>query len=188
MANYDPYDAPPGREYRRYVKEERGTPRYQEQRETYVRVNPNRDLIPRGREGSDLSVEEVHRDFPPPGYGRDARRRDPGYYEEYDDRGYGRSRDRDRDYDRRGKKAPGSAYYEEEKSRRRVLSKQEQIIAAVAGAALAIGGKEAYDRFEAKKEHQDVKRNPLASAALAAAGGLAGYQGAGLYNKQMAKE
>ncbi|KAL0936621.1 uncharacterized protein CTRU02_208836 [Colletotrichum truncatum] len=185
------YDYEPQRT-RRYVREERREeridPRYAD--DPYLKVYPSRELVPRGREESDLSVEEVRRDFPPPGY-RDARRTrsaEPGYYDDY--RGYD-DRDRgyyDRDYDRRGKKASSVYYEEEERSRKRVLNQQEKILAAVAGAALAFGGKELYDRREAKEHCGDVERNYLTSAALGAAGALAGYQGAEFYNKHKEKE
>ncbi|OLN92874.1 hypothetical protein CCHL11_08803 [Colletotrichum chlorophyti] len=187
------YDYEPQRT-RRYVREERREeridPRYAD--DPYLKVYPSRDLVPRARENSDLSVEEVRRDFPPPGY-RDARRTrsaEPGYYDDY--RGYDdrdRYYDRDRDYDRRSRKA-GSVIYaeEEERSRRRVLNQQEKILAAVAGAALAFGGKELYDRKEAKEHGGDVERNYLTSAALGAAGALAGYQGAEYYSKRKEKE
>jgi hypothetical protein len=69
-----------------------------------------------------------------------------------------------------------------------MFSKQEQIIAAVTGAALAIGGKELYDRREAKQEGGDVHRNVLTSAALGADGAFAGYQGTEFYNKHAQKE
>lgn len=183
------YDEP--QRTRRYVREERREervdPRYAE--DPYLRVYESRQLVPKGREGSELSIEEVRRDFPPPGY-RDSRRTrsaEPGYYDEY--RGYDdRDRYYDRDHDRRGKKA-GSLYYEEEKkSRERVLNQQEKILAAVAGAALAFGGKELYDRKEAKEHGSEIERNYLASAALGAAGALAGYQGAEFYNKHKEKE
>ncbi len=108
-------------------------------------LSPNtgsRDLVPRAREDSDLSVEEIRRDFPPPGYGggrdiRRARSAEPGaYYDDYDDRHSHYSRD-DRGYDRgydRGSAKKGSSLYieeEEKKQRHRVLSKQEKIIAAL---------------------------------------------------------
>ncbi|KAK3941879.1 hypothetical protein QBC46DRAFT_90147 [Diplogelasinospora grovesii] len=203
MASYDPYDAPTReRTTKRYYREERRDerdPRYVE-RDSYLNVQ--RDLVPRPRENSDLSVEEIRRDFPPPGYAsrdvRRARSAGHGYYaDDYDDRQSHYSRDRDdrgyydRDYDRRGshKKAGGSVYYEEEERKKaRMLSKQEQIIAAVTGAALAIGGKELYDRREASQHGTDVQRNVLTSAALGAAGALAGYSGTELYNKTKEKE
>jgi hypothetical protein len=194
MASYGYYDDAPTRERTtRYVREERrgggGDRDRRYEREEYLGVHPSsRDLVPRGRENSDLSVEEIQRDFPPPGYARDIRRaRSAGPYDDYDDR---RSYyDDDRDYDRRSKKGSSSLYYEsEEKKRARVLGKQEQIIAAITGAALAIGGKELYDRREAKKEGHEVHRNVLATAALGAAGGFAAYQGTEFYNKRQEKE
>ncbi|KAI0804022.1 hypothetical protein GGR55DRAFT_660934 [Xylaria sp. FL0064] len=195
MSAYDPYDAPVREHHhhhqsRRYYDDrrdrERAEPRFVEAQETYYRVNPNRNaLIP--REGSDLSVEEVRRDFPPPGYARDVRRArsaEPGHDEYYHDQR--RSLDR---MSGRGRK-PGSVYYEEEeRTRKRVLSKQEKILAAVAGGLIAAGAKEVWDRHEANKEGTDVvHRNIAASAALGAAGAFAGYQGADFYNKHQGKE
>ncbi|KAK4158190.1 hypothetical protein C8A00DRAFT_11059 [Chaetomidium leptoderma] len=197
MASYDPYDAPPRERThtKRYYREERRDdrdPRYFETRES-LHVQPSRDLVPRAREDSDLSVEEIRRDFPPPGYSsrdlRRARSAEPGYHDEYDDRRSHYSRDRDYDdYDRKARKKTDVAYYEEEQKKARMLSKQEQIIAAVTGAALAIGGKEVYDRRDANQHGTDVQRNLLASAALGAAGALAGYQGTEFYNKHKEKE
>lgn len=197
MASYDPYDAPPReRTTKRYYREERRDdydPRYYESRET-IHVQPSRDLVvPRHREDSDLSVEEIRRDFPPPGYSnrdlRRARSAEPGHHDDYDDRRSYYSRDRGYDdYDRKGRKKTEVVYYEEERKKARMLSKQEQIIAAVTGAALAIGGKELYDRREANQHGSDVQRNLLASAALGAAGAFAGYQGTEFYNKHKTKE
>ncbi|KAJ4295745.1 hypothetical protein N0V88_004447 [Collariella sp. IMI 366227] len=198
MASYDPYDAPPReRTTRRYYREERrdhDDPRYYESRETHLHVQPSHDLVPRRREDSDLSVEEIRREFPPPGYStRDLRRgrsADPGYYDDYDDNRSYYSRDRGYDdYDRKrggGKKI--DAYYDDEKKKARMLSKQEQIIAAVTGAALAIGSKELYDRREASQHKTDIQRNILASAAIGAAGALAGYGGTEAYNKHKEKD
>ncbi|KAK4106008.1 hypothetical protein N658DRAFT_490618 [Parathielavia hyrcaniae] len=199
MASYDPYDAPPReRTSKRYYREDRREerdPRYYESRET-LHVLPSRDLVPRAREDSDLSVEEIRRDFPPPGYSsrdmRRARSAEPGHDDYYDDRRSHYARDRDYDdYDHkpRGKAAAAAAYEEERKKKARMLSKQEQIIAAMTGAALAIGGKELYDRRSAKEHGSpEVERNLLASAALGAAGALAGYQGTEFYNKHKEKE
>ncbi|KAK1688179.1 hypothetical protein BDP55DRAFT_726575 [Colletotrichum godetiae] len=175
---------------RRYVREERREeridPRYAD--EGYLKVHQTREIIPRARENSELSIEEVRRDFPPPGY-RDSRRTrsaEPGYYDDprYDDR----DRYYDREYDRRSRKAGSLVYAEEERSRKRVINQQEKILAAVAGAALAFGGKELYDRKEAKEHRGEVERNYLTSAALGAAGALAGYQGAEYYGKRKEKE
>ncbi|KAI1075050.1 hypothetical protein F5B20DRAFT_399114 [Whalleya microplaca] len=197
MSAYDPYDPPVREHSRRHHhhhedRRDRLDPRYTETEETYYRVNPSSRtaLVPRAREDSDYSVEEVHRDFPPPGYSRDIRRArsaDPGYDDYYYEsrRSYDTaSRDR-----RPHHKKPGSVYYEEEeRTRKRVLSKQEKIIAAVAGGLLVAGAKEVWDRREAEKEGAEVHRNIAASAALGAAGAFAGYQGADLYNKHAEKE
>jgi len=193
MADYDPYDAPRRgeRSSHRYYEEQRTT-----RHDPYVSSHTtSRDLVPRGREDSELSVEEIRRDFPPPGSSRDVRRsrsvEPPAYYDEYDDyrsqhsrgdRGYDRGYDRD---DHRSRKKGSSVYYEEEeKTRSRTLSKQQKLIAAAIGGALAVGGKELFDRREANSEGNDVHRNPLASAALGAAGAFAAYQGAEFYNKK----
>ncbi|PNY28808.1 Uncharacterized protein TCAP_01268 [Tolypocladium capitatum] len=196
MASYDdPYE----RDYpRRYVREERRDdrdPRFLDTRE-YTKPHSTRELVPRAREDSDLSVEEVRRDFPPPALGghlRRARSAEPGYYE--DDYEYRRSYDsrydRDRDYDRHSRRGGSSSYYDEEdrrSSKRKSMSKQDKIIAAVAGAALLVGGKELYDRHEAKTDGTDVQRNALSTAALAGFGALAAYQGAEFYSKQQAKK
>ncbi|KAI0484770.1 hypothetical protein GGR56DRAFT_41981 [Xylariaceae sp. FL0804] len=195
--DYDPYDAPPRDHHgrARYYEErvergERGEPRYTESQETYYRVNPSSRtaLVPRIREDSDYSVEEVRRDFPPPGHSRDIRRARSAEPDDY----YYESR---RSYDgapsrahHRSKKA-GSVYYEEEeRTRKRVLNKQEKIFAAVAGGLLAAGAKEVWDHREAGKEGRDVHRNLGATAALGAAGALAGYQGADFYSKHAGRE
>ncbi|KAK2590597.1 hypothetical protein QQS21_011720 [Conoideocrella luteorostrata] len=192
MASYDPYERDPPR---RYVREERRDdrdPRYLDSRD-YGRPLSSRELVPRGREDSDLSVEEIRRDFPPPS-GRDVRRarsadHDRYYEETYDyrnDHRYEPSRDRDHD---RGMRRSGSYYEEEERrSKQKSMTKQEKIIAAVAGAALLAGGKELYDRYEAKQDGLEVQRNPLSSVALAGFGALAGYQGAEFYSKQQARK
>ncbi|KAK3336520.1 hypothetical protein B0T19DRAFT_41502 [Cercophora scortea] len=210
MASYDGYEAPSReRSARRYYREERREdPRIVDPRDNYLTVQSH-DLVPRPRQDSDLSVESIRRDFPPPGYGgaddiRRSRSAGAGYRDDYDDRRsyHGRDRDYDRDYDRdhdrdydrdhdrrTHKKGSSSYYEEEEKKKARMLSKQEQIIAAITGAALAIGGKELYDRREASQHGKhEVDRNVLTSAALGAAGALAGYQGTELYNKHKEKE
>ncbi|RYP66967.1 hypothetical protein DL769_005883 [Monosporascus sp. CRB-8-3] len=207
MSAYDPYDVPirereRDRDYsRRYYtsdrdRRERPEPRYADVQDPHYRVNlsSRTELVPRAREDSDLSVEEIRRDFPPPGSSRDIRRArsaEPGYDDYYYDqrRQYDTVRDRDRDRAYRPHKKPGSVYYEEEeRARKRVLSKQDKIIAAVVGGVVAAGAKELWDRHEAKEEGSEVHRNIAASAALGAAGAFAGYQGADLYNKHATKE
>lgn len=195
MTSYDPYD----REYtRRYVREERREDRRDDRDARFIDPygrSSNRDMalaVPRSREDSDLSIEEVRRDFPPPSGARDVRRARSAepYYE--DDIDYRREYDRYDSYDRRSRKGGGSSYYEEEtrkgKGKGKGMSKEEKIIAAVAGAALLAGGKELYDRREAKTDGTDVQRNTLSSIALAGVGALAAYQGAEFYNKQQAKK
>lgn len=193
MSGYD-YDRRDRGGARQYYREER----YAEPQDPYLRVQSTRDLVPRGRQDSDLSVEEIHRDFPPPGYARggvaDVRRARSAEPYDYDDERsvYSRrSRDDyyDREYDRRPRRKAESVYIEEEEhKRKRMLSQQEKIIAAVAGAAVALGGKELYDRREANEEGvNDVHRNIISSAALGAAGAFAAYQGAEFYNKRADK-
>ncbi|KAG8165126.1 hypothetical protein KVR01_005401 [Diaporthe batatas] len=191
--SYD-YD-PPRRQ--RSTREHYREERYADPQDPYLRVQSTRDLVPRGREDSDLSVEEIRRDFPPPGYAprgdiRRARSAEPYDYDDDARSAYTRrSRDDyyyDRDYDRRPRKKAESVYIEEEEmKRKRILSQQEKIIAAVAGAAVALGGKEVYDRREANEDGTDVHRNLISSAALGAAGAFAAYQGAEFYNKRADK-
>ncbi|KAF3764765.1 hypothetical protein M406DRAFT_351884 [Cryphonectria parasitica EP155] len=193
MSGYD-YD-PPRRERGGGARQTYYREDYVEPQDPYLRVSNSRDLVPRGREES---VEDIPRDFPPPGYQRDVRRaRSAGNYD-YDDDERSvytrRSRD-DRDYyeddyyqqRRRPRKAESVYIEEEERKRKRMLSQQEKIIAAVAGAAVALGGKELFDRREAHEEGSDVHRNILSSAALGAAGAFAAYKGAEVYNKRADK-
>ncbi|OAA39702.1 hypothetical protein NOR_06122 [Metarhizium rileyi] len=192
MASYDPYERDAPR--RGYVREDRRDDRdarFLDSRD-YGRPMPSRELVPRAREDSDLSVEEIRRDFPPP-TGRDVRRarsadHDRHYYDDDYDYRHDPRYSRHRDHDRNSRR--GTSYYEEEerRSKHKSMSKQEKIIAAVAGAALLAGGKEIYDRYEAKQEGLEVHRNPLSSVALAGFGALAGYQGAEFYSKQQAKK
>lgn len=150
-------------------------------RDPYV---SSRELVPRHRDETELTVDRAY----PAGYSsrdiRRARSADPGYYDDYYDREPHHS-----SRSRGGRKGYADSYYDaEEKRRRRVLSSQEKIIAAVAGAALAVGGKEVYDRRAAHVADDDeIQRNYLHSAALGAAGAFAGYQGAGFYNKRASK-
>ncbi|EFX03816.1 hypothetical protein CMQ_744 [Grosmannia clavigera kw1407] len=162
---------------RRYQRD----PRYVESRDNYAKGQvASRDLVPRYREESDYSVEEIHRDFPPPTYSRDV-------YRSYEDDRRPRS-SKDRDYDRREGKKTRTNSYDDERKRRRMLSNQEKILAAVIGGALAVGGKEIYDRREAQQEGRGIQRNALSSAALGAVGAFAAYQGVDLYNKHATKE
>lgn len=193
MSGYDDY--PPRRErgggatrQQQYYREE-----YVEPNDPYLRVQSSHDLVPRGREES---VEEIHRDFPPPGYRRGdvLRARSAEPYDDYDDARSAYSR-RSRGYDDyddyprrpRTKKAESVYIEEEERKKKRMLSQQEKIIAAVAGAAVALGGKELFDRKEATEHRDEVHRNVLSSAALGAAGAFAAYQGAEFYNKRADK-
>ncbi|KAF4977617.1 hypothetical protein FZEAL_5878 [Fusarium zealandicum] len=193
MANYDPYEGGYTRRYVREERRERDDPRYLDPRDSFnSKSHSNRDLVPRAREDSDLTVEEVRREFPPPN-GRDIRRArsaGPDYYEEEYEYRRGYDPRHDRDYDRRSRKGPSSTYYDDDDRKHKSksgMSKNEKIIAAFAGAALAVTGKELYDRREAKEDGTDVQRNPLSTAALAGVGALAAYQGAQFYNNKQAK-
>ncbi|KAF4122620.1 Conserved hypothetical, protein [Geosmithia morbida] len=218
MSSYEPYE----RDYsRRYVREERRDerdPRFLESRD-YAARTAHRELVPRAarREDSELSVEEIRRDFPPPSGGRDtyrARSAEPsygdggdGYYYEddyYRDDGTGRRRHHHHRHQRHGGgssrydyddgrsyKSSSSAVTGDGRRKKGTISKEEKIIAAIAGAALLAGGKEMYDRREAKQDghgHGQVDRNVLASAALAGVGALAAYQGIEFYNKSQARK
>lgn len=192
MSGYDDY--PPRRERggatRQYYRDRE---EYVEPSDPYLRVQASHDLVPRAREDS---IEEIHRDFPPPGYRRGdvTRARSAEPYDDYDDARsvYSRRSRAVDDYDDyprrpRTKKAESVYIEEEERKKKRMLSQQEKIIAAVAGAAVALGGKELFDRKEATEHRDDVHRNVLSSAALGAAGAFAAYQGAEFYNKRADK-
>lgn len=211
MSTVDPYDD--DRRQRRSYRDRRDDrdPRYVETQETYVRspvaAAPDppyavrtTDVIRRpAREDSDLSIEEVRREFPPPAgayvqqralvredrYGPPVRSRSaergPQYGAYIGDQ---RRSDRDPD-DRRSRKS--QTYLEQEvEPRRRSLSRNQKIIAAVGGAALAVGGKELWDRRKAT-DGRPVSRNALATAAVGAAGAFAAYEGAEFYAKHSGK-
>ncbi|TFB06411.1 hypothetical protein CCMA1212_002297 [Trichoderma ghanense] len=199
MASHSPHDYDYSRRYLRGDMIDERDPRYFD---NYGEVRSSRDLVPRADpRDSSTSVEEVRRDFPPP-VGREyvhdvrrARSAEPGYYREEDieyRRVYGPRLDA-RDSDRHSRYA-GSSHGGDDRERKpkhnKTLSKQEKLIAAVAGAALLVGGKELYDRHEAKKEGggTPVQRNALSSAALAGFGALAAYSGAEFYSKQQARK
>ncbi|KAL7942354.1 hypothetical protein V8C42DRAFT_332111 [Trichoderma barbatum] len=198
MASHSPQDWEYSRRYLRGDVVDERDPRYFD---NYGDPNVrNRDLVPRADpRDSSLSVEEVRRDFPPPS-GREyahshdvrrARSAEPGYYQEdYEYRRTYGSRLDARDSDRHSRYAGSSHGGDDRKPKHtKTLSKQEKLIAAVAGAALLVGGKELYDRHEAKKEGgTPVQRNALSSAALAGFGALAAYGGAEFYSKQQARK
>jgi hypothetical protein len=213
MSTVDPYDQGDDRRHRHRSHRDRRDdrePRYVETQETYVRspvaAGPEppyavrtTDMIRRpAREDSDLSIEEVRRDFPPPAgayvqqralvredrYGPPVRARSAERGSQYGAYlGDPRRSDRDLD-DRRSRKS--ATYAEQEvQPRRRSLSRNQKIIAAVGGAALAVGGKELWDRKQA--DGRPVSRNALQTAAVGAAGAFAGYEGAELYAKRFGK-
>ena len=141
-----------------------------------------------------MSIEEVRRDFPPPGaYAsqrsmvRDDRYGPPARARSADRSSYGEYLGDPRD-DRRSRKAASTYVEKEIEPRRRSLSRNQKIIAAVGGAALAVGGKELWDRRQAGAEGREVNRNILGTAAIGAAGAFAGYEGAEIYAKKFGKE
>lgn len=204
MSQIDPYERGyrSHRSARDYEYRDDRDPRYVSE-ETYVRsaapVAPEppyavrqTELVRRPhREDSDLSIEEVRREFPPPGsgFGR-ADRYGPPVRARSVERGYRAYDDPRRSYDdfddRRSRKSQTYAEQEIVKPRRRSLSRNQKIIAGVGGAALALAGKELFDRKQA--DGRPVSRNALQSAAIAAAGGFAGYEGAEFYAKHAGKK
>ncbi|OBT53893.1 hypothetical protein VE04_04360 [Pseudogymnoascus sp. 24MN13] len=185
MSTYDSYETEAPRRHRSHRHHHRRDghdPRY-ETTDTYVRgpsivdppyVSSRQDLTLRGREDSDLSIEEVPRAFPPPGtddrYGPPARSRSVDRHPQYGQYlGDTRRSERDRDDDSR------STGGEKEKK------------GAVGGAALAVGGKELWDYRQSKTHGGERKdRNILATAAVGAAGAFAGFEGADIYTKKFA--
>ncbi|OBT62244.1 hypothetical protein VE03_08076 [Pseudogymnoascus sp. 23342-1-I1] len=202
MSTYDSYETEAPRRHRshrhHHHRDERDDPRY-ETTDTYVRgpaivdppyVSSRQDLTLRGREDSDLSVEEVPRAFPPPGgdrmvvrddrYGPPARSRSVDRHSQYGQY-LGETRRSERDNDSR------LSVDKEKKGvrRRRSLSRNQKIMAAVGGAALAVGGKELWDYRQSKSQGGERKdRNILATAAVGAAGAFAGFEGADIYTKK----
>jgi hypothetical protein len=183
-------------------REYESEPRYAEIRETYVRgpapIDPDSpypsratDLIRRPREDSDLSVEEVRRNFPPP-EGAYINSRSMVRDDRYGPPVRSRSADRGGRYDQylddqREDRHSRRKVVKEEiiEPRRRSLSRNQKILAAVGGAALAVGGKELWDRRQ-NGGHAPEDRNLLATAAIGAAGAFGGYEGAELYTKKVA--
>ncbi|KFZ12607.1 hypothetical protein V501_04135 [Pseudogymnoascus sp. VKM F-4519 (FW-2642)] len=201
MSTYDSYETEAPRRHRshrhHHHRDERDDPRY-ETTDTYVRgpaivdppyVSSRQDLTLRGREDSDLSIEEVPRAFPPPGtddrYGPPARSRSVDRHPQYGQYlGDTRRSERDRDDDRR---STGGEKEKKGVRRRRSLSRNQKIMAAVGGAALAVGGKELWDYRQSKSQGGERKdRNILATAAVGAAGAFAGFEGADIYTKKFA--
>ncbi|XMA11079.1 hypothetical protein WAI453_003870 [Rhynchosporium graminicola] len=213
MSTYDSYDRQDDRRRSHRHRDPRDDrePRYVETQETYVRSPVSvpeppyavrtTDVIRRpAREDSDLSIEEVRRDFPPPGaatytqrtmvrddrYGPPVRSRSAERGSHYGGGGaYLDPRRSHNDLDDRRRDTRGTYIEQEFKPRRRSLSRNQKIIAAVGGAALAVGGKELWDRKQA--DGRPVSRNPLQSAAVGAAGAFAAYEGAELYAKHGGK-
>jgi hypothetical protein len=208
MSTIDPYDRGDDRRHRshRHHNRDDREPRYVETEETYVRspapLAPEppyavrqTELVRRPhRQDSDLSIEEVRRDFPPPGsgYGQRSMVRDDRYGPPVRSRSAERGNYLDdprrsyHDDDRRSRKS--AVYVEQEvekKPRRRSLSRNQKIMAGVGGAALALAGKELWDRKQA--DGRPVSRNPLQSAAVGAAGAFAAYEGAEIYAKHSGK-
>jgi hypothetical protein len=205
MSTYDSYDGDEPRRHRshrhhHHHRDRDGDGRYVETKDTYVRsptivddpyLSSRQDLALR-RDDSEVSVEEVRREFPPPAgrmvvrderYGavraRSADRRgyhdDPRRSGDFEDESYRSSRK--------------SLKVDEVQTRHRSLSNSQKILAAGVGAALAVGSKELWDRRQAKVHGEpSPDRNLLASAAIGAAGAFAGYEGAELYTKKIAKK
>lgn len=203
MSTYDTYEIvdEPRRHksHRHHHRDRSAEPRYQEVRETYVSGAPEPPYTSRAtelvrrREDSDLSVEEIQRPFPPPA-GAYVESRTMVRDDRYGPPARSRSADRGSQYgtylgDPRDERVSRRKSVKEEivEPRRRSLSRNQKIIAGVAGAALAVGGKELWDRREAAS-HGGARgdRNILSTAAIGAAGAFAGYEGAELYTKKIA--
>jgi hypothetical protein len=215
MSTYDSYETveAPRRHKHRHHHRDRDDdrdldpePRYVETRETYVRGSaplvPDApyssratDLIRRPvREDSDLSIEEVRRDFPPPIAGAYVGSRSVIRDDRYGPPVRSRSVERDREYgqylgDPRDERRSRKKVVKEEvvEPRRRSLSRNQKILAGVAGAALAVGGKELWDRHQNHGKAPD-DRNILATAAVGAAGAFAGYEGAEFAAKKFPRD
>ncbi|CCU74587.1 hypothetical protein BGHDH14_bgh02705 [Blumeria hordei DH14] len=144
------------------------------------------------REGSDLSsVEEIRREFSPPGidsYPRDKwynpythTRLDKHEAHQGSSRSFRDSNSSYSDVESRPDRQ-SSLSLERKKGRHYSLSRNEMIMAAVGGAALAVGGKELWDRRNSDK--RTAPTNNIRKAVIGAAGALAGYEGADIFSKR----
>ena len=206
MSAADPYEYDDPRRHRSSRHRDRRDdrePRYVETQETYFRAPAGAPLAPdppyavartnelvrrADRQDSDLSIEEVRRDFPPPGAGAYLQQRSMVRDDRYGPPTRSRSAERGAYLDPRDERRSRKSSIIEEKvvePRRRSLSRNQKIIAGVAGAALAVGGKELFDRRQA--HGRPVSRNPLQTAAIGAAGAFAAYEGAEFYAKHAGK-
>lgn len=197
MSTYDSYEEVPRRHKSHRSRRDRDDrePRYVETREeTYVRgpaivdpYAPHRGDLTLRHQDSDMSVEEVHRDFPPP-VGVDSRRmviRDERYGPPVRSRSYERDRRRyEDDYYGDPRRSENTLQVDKKVERRRSLSRNEKIASGIAGAAIAVAAKEFYD-YRQGKEHPNQKqeRDLKANVAIAAMGAAAGYGGAEVYTK-----
>ncbi|KAH8808383.1 hypothetical protein F5884DRAFT_857917 [Xylogone sp. PMI_703] len=184
--SYDVVDEPRRhRSHRHREQRDDREPRYVDTQDTYY----SRDIVRRpGREDSDLSVEEIRREFPPPGAAGYVQRRSDRYDGSYRSRSAERGAylgDPRRSYNDLGPRRKEVIDEEVVKPRRRSLSRNQKILAAAGGAALAVGAKELWDRREA--HGGPVQRNVLGSAAAGAAGAFAAYEGAEFYAKHAKK-
>ena len=154
------------------------------------------DLVRRSQEEDETSIEEIQRDFPPgQQYGRrdlaqqrrgQSLERDRGYGYDYDVAAYaarsgGDSRRSAGDVAE--SRSVRRARHEDRRERRgRSLSRNQEIAAAAAGAGLAVGGKELWDRRDGGK-HRPRSRSRLGQVALGVAGAAAGDLAAKQYAK-----
>ncbi|RKF55620.1 hypothetical protein GcM3_200051 [Golovinomyces cichoracearum] len=149
-------------------------------------------------EPSDYSVEEVRREFSPPRTGPSYRiRSDRNSIKYHNGAIIDRIplyKDDESDTDTRSlyheshtsQRRRKSISRRRSKSRRRSLSQNEIALAAIGGAALAVSGKEIWDRSKSGK--RPVQSNLLHSAAIGAAGAFAAYEGTEIYKKKVSKK
>ncbi|KAI9761426.1 MAG: hypothetical protein M4579_001076 [Chaenotheca gracillima] len=160
---------------------------YVERRET-PRSSRQLDLVRRPREDSDISVEEIQREFPPPGADYDRRRGRARSMDRsgYDNYGYADPRYADSDlYDERDARPRRR---DDKHGRGRSMSRGQELAAAAAGAGLLVGGKELWDRNQAKNNGgRRRSRSRVQTAALGVAGAVAGDIAAKQYAKSRAK-
>ncbi|KAI9837923.1 MAG: hypothetical protein M1837_002662 [Sclerophora amabilis] len=200
--SYEPYraetfDAP--RRQRTQRQRERPTSEYVEATYADYRDAPRSsrqlDLVRRPREDSEISVEEVQRAFPPGAGYRDDRRRprrarslERSHGGRYDDEAYYGYADPRYSagslVDSRSGRPSGRA---EKGSRGRSLSRGHELASAVAGAGLAIGGKELWDRNQQGGKNRRRSKSAVQTAALGVAGAVAGDLAAKQYSKSRGK-
>lgn len=181
------------------AKDTHSRPPYPESDHSYSSYDQEKIGLPAYNNNSEPSIEEIRREFFPPGaepyhtphwswytlqfQTPNLTRMDSSIHQNHENDKRFQSLD-DKLNDNQDRDSVSSFKSSEPKGRS--PSRNDILLAAVGGAALAIGGKGLWDRRKPKKH--PVKSNAAHTAAIGAIGALAGYEGAEIYSKYMKKE